>query len=72
MIRNRIIHGGRFEEGEYEALISAKMNLLWILERCILRVLNWDIDKSKVHSPYLKHYFAYSNWQEFSTKLSKI
>ncbi len=71
MIRNRIIHGERFENKEYEALVFANINLRWILERCILRVLDWDIKKSRVHPLCLKSEFAQSRWQEYSTSLSK-
>lgn len=71
MIRNRIIHGERFEHKEYEALVFANINLRWILERCILRILDWDIEKSKIHPFYLKSEFAHSRWQEFSTRLVK-
>jgi hypothetical protein len=70
-IRNRIIHGERFEDKEYEALGFANINLRWILERCILRILDWDIEKSRVHPLWLKSEFAHSRWQEFSTYLSK-
>jgi hypothetical protein len=69
-IRNKIIHGERFEkEKEYEALMYAKINLQWILERCILRVLDWDIERSRVHPLALTIYFAQSKWKEFSAHL---
>jgi hypothetical protein len=71
MIRDRIIHGERFEHKEYESLVFANINLRWILERCILRILGWDIKKSRVHPLWLKSEFAHSRWQEFSTYLSK-
>lgn len=71
MIRNRIIHGERFEHKEYEALVFANINLRWILERCILRILDWDVEKSRVHHLWLKSEFAHSRWPEFSTRLSK-
>ncbi|NEP13634.1 MAG: hypothetical protein F6K14_26220 [Symploca sp. SIO2C1] len=63
-IRNRLIHGGRFERGEYDAVICAKTHLKWTLERCILRVLNWDIEKSKVRPSFLKHYVHYNEWEQ--------
>ncbi|OBQ35378.1 MAG: hypothetical protein AN485_13780 [Anabaena sp. MDT14b] len=63
MIRNRLIHGGRFEREEYDTLICAKSHLKWTLERCILRVLDWDVEKSNVCSQFLKHYVAYNEWK---------
>ncbi|MDB9438916.1 hypothetical protein PN450_19420 [Dolichospermum lemmermannii CS-548] len=63
MIRNSLIHGGRFEREEYDALLCAKNHLQWILERCILRVLDWDVEKSNVCSQFLKCYDAYNEWQ---------
>jgi hypothetical protein len=53
MIRNRLVHGGRFSREEYEALMSACRHLQWTLERCILRVLDWDIEQSHVSSSFL-------------------
>jgi hypothetical protein len=63
-IRNRLIHGGRFEREEYEAVICARSHLKWTLERCILRVLNWDVERSRVCSTFLKLCVGYSEWRE--------
>lgn len=63
-IRNRLIHGGRFERAEYDAVICAKTHLQWTLERCILRVLDWDIEKSNVRPLFLKHCVSYNEWKE--------
>lgn len=62
-IRNRLIHGGRFERDEYTAVNCAKNHLKWALERCILRVLDWDIERSKVCSSSLSRYIDYKQWQ---------
>ncbi|OKH36513.1 hypothetical protein NIES2101_36895 [Calothrix sp. HK-06] len=71
-IRNRLIHGGRFEKAEYEALVCAKTHLKWTLERCILRVLDWDIEKSNVRPLFLKHYVSYNEWEQKRSLLSHI
>ena len=63
-IRNQLIHGGRFEREEYDAIICARSHLRWTLERCILRVLDWDIERSKVRPVYLKNFIDYNEWQE--------
>jgi hypothetical protein len=64
-IRNHLIHGERFEREEYEALICANDHLRWMLERCILRVLDWDVERSAVRPLYLKKYHInYTEWHE--------
>ncbi len=63
-VRNRLIHGGRFEKEEFDALICAKTHLQWTLERCILGVLTWDVEKTKVRATFLKNFFPYTEWQE--------
>ncbi len=63
-IRNRLIHGGRFEREEYDAVICAKTHLHWTLERCILRVLGWDVERSNVSPLFLRHCVGYSEWHE--------
>lgn len=71
-IRNRLIHGGRFERAEYDAVICAKTHLKWILERCILRVLDWDIEKSNVRPLFLRHCVGYSEWEQKVSLLNNI
>jgi hypothetical protein len=71
-IRNRLIHGGRFERGEYDAVICAKTHLQWTLERCILRVLDWDIEKSNVRPSFLKHCVGYNEWEQKVSLLNNI
>jgi hypothetical protein len=70
-IRNRIVHGEKFEREEHKALIAAKMNLCWVLERCILRVLDWDVKRSRVKQSSLEHYIPYTRWKEFQSYLVK-
>lgn len=41
-IRNSIVHGEAFSEGEFMALSYAAENLQWHLERIILIALGWD------------------------------
>ena len=69
-IRNLLIHGGRFEREKLNLLIKAKSHLKWILERCILRVLDWEIEHSNVSAAFLRDFSAYNYWQQNSSKLS--
>jgi hypothetical protein len=62
-IRNRLIHGGRFDREEFDALMCAKSHLTWTLERCILRVLDWDVERSKVRPTFLNNYIHYHEWK---------
>jgi hypothetical protein len=64
VIRNKLIHGERFEREEYEALVCAASHLKWTLERCILRVLDWNVERSKVCSTYLGLCVGYKEWME--------
>ncbi len=71
-IRNKLIHGDHFNFSEMRALMSAKENLHWILERIVLSVLGWPISKSKVNGHYLGHYMAcYKEWKEDRDLLSQ-
>ncbi len=69
-IRNRLIHGGRFERAEHDAVICANNHLKWTLERCILRVLDWDIEQSNVRPLFLTQYVEYNTWKEKSSLLN--
>ena len=57
-IRNKLIHGDPFSHDMFGALIVAKEHLLYILERVLTRVLQWDVEKTKINSTYLKAYMT--------------
>lgn len=64
-IRNKLIHGKRFE---YEAFLSiANEHLKWTVERCLLAVLGWkgntDVDREGI-----RKYTAYHNWKIYYEK----
>lgn len=62
--RNRLVHGEIFRREEYELIICSKDHLKWMLERCILSVLGWDIQRSTVRARDLKGYSSYDNWRD--------
>ncbi len=71
-IRHRLIHGDYFTYTEECALISAKENLQWILERAILSILGWPISKSFVSPPLLEVKVSYyKTWNEDRKILNK-
>lgn len=47
-IRNRVVHGSTFDRRQFNALAVAGDHLQWLLERMLLRVLGWPIDRSNV------------------------
>ncbi len=52
-IRNNLIHGDPFPQELLGALVVANEHLKYILERALIRVLGWDVEKTKVNSAYL-------------------
>jgi hypothetical protein len=62
-VRNKLVHGEHFGPDQYEALIFAELHLRWTVERMILSVLNWPIDKSNVSPQFLKSWIAYNEWK---------
>jgi len=55
-IRNKLIHGDPFPHDIYEALFVANEHLKYILERVLVRVLGWDVAKTKVTPAFLEMY----------------
>jgi len=47
-IRNKLVHGEHYENKHYGAILCAKQHLKWTIERMILGILNWSIDKSEI------------------------
>ena len=53
-IRNQIVHGRILPHSGYRALMVAQFHLQWVLERCLLGVLTWDIERSCVSDRFLQ------------------
>lgn len=64
-IRNKLVHGGRFEYASF--LGVANQHLRWIIERCLLRVMGWE-GKTDVDRDKLYNYTAYLDWKSYCTK----
>jgi len=63
-VRNRIVHGRVFStDQEWFRVISAKFHLLWTLERSILCILGWPIERSRVSPQTLRGRTLYSEWR---------
>jgi hypothetical protein len=54
-IRNKLIHGDPLPDNLYSALIVAREHLRTLVERVIVRVLGWDIAKTKASPNYIEH-----------------
>ena len=52
-IRNRIVHGTPVSPTQFHALIGAKQHMRWVVERSLLAVLGWPLEKSKVRPDFL-------------------
>jgi hypothetical protein len=53
-IRNKLIHGDPFPDDIFGSLVVAKEHLVYILERVLIRILNWNIAETKTNPNYLK------------------
>jgi hypothetical protein len=63
-VRNRIVHGRVFStDQEWFRVIAAKFHLLWTLERSILCILKWPIERSRVSAQRLRGHTLYSVWR---------
>lgn len=70
-IRNRLSHGDSMTRDTISALVVAKQHLQFILERIIVVVLKWDIEKTKVRPSYLReHMTAIQNMPAERKKIS--
>jgi len=53
-IRNKLIHGETFVDECYDAIWVACKNLKWLLERMMIKILDWPIDRTEVEAGFLK------------------
>ena len=52
-IRNHIVHGSALKWSQWLALADARDHLRWTVERMLLSVLGWPVEKSKVRPEWL-------------------
>lgn len=63
-IRNKLVHGEHFDSRHYTALHYAREHLRWTIERMVLVILGWDVEKSYISPKKLTRWTAYKNWQK--------
>lgn len=56
-IRNKLIHGDPFPENLNGALIVARESLECTLERMLVKILGWDVEKTRVNQSYVRMYY---------------
>jgi hypothetical protein len=70
-VRNKLIHGDVLTPPQEEALIVAKTHLVWCIERMLLALLDWPVERSLVDK-FLRHTTAYNGWQKARDAISKL
>lgn len=71
-IRNKLIHGDPLPHDMFGALIVANEHLKYVVERVVVMVLRWNLDKTKINSEYLKkHMTVMNNMYSEQAKLSE-
>lgn len=53
-VRHRLVHGDPFVSRPVEALACAEAHLRWVVERMLLCVLGWPIERSNVSADFLQ------------------
>jgi len=64
-LRNRLSHGVVFTPPQVTALIGAQSHLQWCVERMLLALLGWPIERSRVSREKLTMYYAYREWEKY-------
>jgi hypothetical protein len=62
-IRNKLVHGDYLNQSQLHSVVFATEHIRWIVERLILTVLGWNIERSNVCADYLRHMNAYNQWK---------
>ncbi len=71
-IRNKLVHGEHFDSTRRHSIVAAESHLQWIVERLLLKILGWDISKSKVSAEYLERVMHdYKDWKSDQKLLSE-
>jgi len=70
-LRNKLVHGEHFDSRHYGALIYAKEHLQWTIQRMILGILGWSVDRSNVSPDRLGIMYAYQRWRDDQKALSE-
>lgn len=69
-IRHRLVHGDPFEVRPVAALACAREHLSWTVERMLLCVLGWPVERSSVSSQSLRSRKEHQSWPDERAKFA--
>lgn len=69
-IRNHIAHGEPIEPKNIKSLAVAKIHLQWTIERALLAILGWPVERSTVDSRSLSGWTPYKDWRAVREQMS--
>jgi hypothetical protein len=62
-IRNKVVHGDYLTPAQEPALMYAQQHLRWTLERVLLAILGWPVDRSRAGRKFLStNLLAHQDW----------
>jgi len=67
-VRNAIAHGEFLDPGKSVVVSCAQENLNWTVERMLLTILDWPVEKSHVDQAYLRSWSAAYDWAAFRSQ----
>lgn len=70
-IRNRLAHGSLFSPTDLNAIHAALRNLQLLLERCVLRILGWDVLKSTACPACVAYFVSCAEVQRLKSELAR-
>lgn len=71
-MRNRIVHGVPVEPNDIKALAVATLHLRWTIERALLAILDWPLERSAVDSHSLNGWIPYKDWRAIRESMTNI
>ena len=70
-IRHRLVHGDPFRRRPASAVVCARAHLRWTVERMILSVVGWNIERSRVSPAALSNAGEnYTDWRDERAKFA--
>jgi hypothetical protein len=71
-IRNYIVHGEGYPIDAFPSLMIANQHLKWLLQRMLLALIQWPLEKTTVHPDKLASWcYWHRDWQDARTRLTQ-
>ncbi|MBC3917683.1 hypothetical protein H8L32_09380 [Undibacterium sp. CY18W] len=71
-IRNKLIHGDPFPETQIRALMIARQNLQYTVERALFCVLKWDVNKTNLSHYNVMNDSSIVQWKSAQEDISSV